>query len=361
MIRMLHAADLHLDSPFAALAPGQAAQRREEQRALLRRLAAECESLNCDLLLLAGDLFDSDRVYRETAELLCETLGSLRARVFIAPGNHDPWSPASPYATLAWPENVHIFRSRRIEAVPLPELDATVYGAAFTEPRETGLLKDFRAGEEAGAKIMVLHGTLGDPASVYNPISEEAVAASGLDVLALGHIHREELRTVGRTFVINPGCAMGRGFDETGPKGACLIELEGENCRVTQVELGAREYRTLSVAAGDEPLAALEAALPEDTAEDIFRITLTGPCQPPDLEALRAALAPRFYALELIDDTQPPLELWRDLEEDSLKGEFLRQLKACYDEGEDEEARRLVAHAAELGLALMEGREVPEP
>ena len=95
MIRILHAADLHLDSPFAAMPPQKAAARRADQRELLLRLTAACNERNCDLLLLAGDLFDSDQVYRETAELLVKALGACRAKVFIAPGNHDFFSPSS--------------------------------------------------------------------------------------------------------------------------------------------------------------------------------------------------------------------------------------------------------------------------
>lgn len=360
MIRLMHAADLHLDSPFAALAPEQAAQRREEQRQLLRRLAEECVRRNCQLLLLAGDLFDSDLVYKETAELLCEVLGSIRTQVFIAPGNHDPWSPRSPYATLPWPENVHIFRSREPEAVRLEEPAVTVWGAAFTGPHAGALLEGFRAPEANTPQIMVIHGVLGDPESPYNPISRETVECAGLDYLALGHIHKSDLQIIGRTTVVNPGCAMGRGFDETGPKGAVYAELDEDGCRVTQVPLGGRCYESLRVSVDGDPLAAVEAALPERTESDIYRITLIGSCPPPDLHALRLALAPRFFGLELRDETLPPAELWQAAEEDSLKGEFLRQLKACYDGDQDEEARRIVVGAARIGLALMEGREVPE-
>ena len=360
MIRILHAADLHLDSPFAALAPEQAAQRREEQRQMVLRLAEECNRLDCQLLLLAGDLFDSDLIYRETAEMLCQTLGGVWAHVFIAPGNHDPWSAASPYATLRWPDNVHIFRSRSFEAVELEDIHATVYGAAFLEPHESDMLQGFLASASDSKKIMVLHGTLDDPGSPYNPISQKDVEVSGLDYLALGHIHRRESRVIGRTTVVNPGCPMGRGFDETGPKGVCYVELDEEGCRVTPMDLGCRVYESLSVPVTQEPLVAIEAALPENTARDIYRITLTGSCPTPDLEALRAALAPRFYGLELIDSTLPPLELWKDAGEDSLKGEYLRQLKLCYEADEDERTRRLVSQAARIGVALMEGREVPE-
>ena len=188
----------------------------------------------------------------------------------------------------------------------------------------------------------------------------DAVERSGLDYLALGHSHSRDIQVIGKTTVVNPGCPMGRGFDETGPKGVCYAELENGVCRVEPLNLGFRVYESLCVPVGEDPLAAVEAALPENTQQDIYRITLTGTCPAPDLEALRTALAPRFYGLELVDNTQPPLELWKDLGEDSLKGEYLRQLKACYDAEEDERTRRLVAEAAKLGVALMEGREVPE-
>ena len=358
MIRILHAADLHLDSPFAALVPEQAAQRREEQRQILQNLTEESGRRGCHLLLLAGDLFDSDRIYRETAEMLREALGSIRAKVFIAPGNHDPWSPLSPYAALSWPENVHIFRSGRIEAVHLEDPAVTVYGAAFTGPRSGPLLRGFSASGGGRPSVLVMHGVLDDPDSPYNPISEEDIVSSGVDYMALGHVHRRQSRILGASTVINPGCAMGRGFDETGPKGASYVELDGKGCRVTPLDLGGRVYECLNVRVGDDPLADVLAALPERTERDLYRITLSGSCPAPDLNALRAALAPRFYALELIDRTLPPLELWKDADEDSLKGAYLRRLKDCYDTDDDPYARRLLAEAARIGLALMEGREV---
>ena len=75
MLKILHAADLHLDSPFAGLTPERAAQRRQEQRELVRRLGELAEQEKVDLVLLAGDLFDSGRIYRETARELAEAFG----------------------------------------------------------------------------------------------------------------------------------------------------------------------------------------------------------------------------------------------------------------------------------------------
>ncbi len=121
-VKIVHAADFHLDSAFGALSAEQARQRRRESRELLTRLCNYVNQNGVDLVLLAGDLFDSDTTYRETLEALSEALGAMQARVFIAPGNHDPYSAKSPYATLAWPENVHVFTSKTVERVELPEL-----------------------------------------------------------------------------------------------------------------------------------------------------------------------------------------------------------------------------------------------
>ena len=89
MLHILHAADLHLDAPFAALDPGQAAQRRSEQRLLLDKLADLAAERKADLVLLSGDLLDSEQTYRETAQALAAALGRIDAPVVIAPGNHD--------------------------------------------------------------------------------------------------------------------------------------------------------------------------------------------------------------------------------------------------------------------------------
>ena len=96
-IKLLHAADLHLDSPFAGLPPEQAAARRQQARQLLEALPRLCRREGCRLVLLAGDLFDTGTVYRDTVDQLRQALAECPAQVFIAPGNHDPMGPDSPY------------------------------------------------------------------------------------------------------------------------------------------------------------------------------------------------------------------------------------------------------------------------
>ena len=356
MLKLLHAADLHLDSPFAALSPEAARQRREEQRRLLQTLADTCRSENCQLLFLAGDLFDGAHVYKDTVEALIGTLKDCPAKVFIAPGNHDWLSPGSPYRTADWPDNVHIFKQEAIECVELPELNCRVYGAGFCHEHVGSLLEGFAAPTDGFANLMVLHG---DPTggADYNPITKEQIAGSNLTYLALGHIHKGDQLRVGSTLCAWPGCPMGRGFDECGDKGALLVTQESGGFEAQFLPLGARRYEILEVKASDDPLAAILSALPEDTGRDVYRIVLTGESRGVDRAALYAALQNRFDALELVDKTVPPLELWAAAGEDSLKGRFLAGLKARYEQAEGRD-KETVLLAARYGLSIFEEREV---
>ena len=179
MLTFLHAADLHLDSPFQSLSPDQAAERRQEQRTLLARLANTVRESKADLLFLAGDLFDGQRARPETVQILYHTLEELEAEIFLSPGNHDPWTPGSPYGRLTWPDHVHIFSTRSPERIVLPHLDAVVYGSAFTSlHRMDGPLEGFRASAEDRkmSSFGCFHGDLSSPTSRYGPVTAEQIA-----------------------------------------------------------------------------------------------------------------------------------------------------------------------------------------
>lgn len=359
MIKFLHAADFHLDSPFRALSPAQAARRRQEQRALLDELVELCNAEHCDLLLLAGDLFDSAAAWEDTMDKLSRSLRACRARVFIAPGNHDFFAPGSPYQWSKWPENVHIFEKNQIESVYLPELDTEIYGAAFTAPTAASLLEGFRVRDPGCHNLMVLHADAENPTSPYCPVSQAQIEASGLSYLALGHIHAASgPRIAGKTVYAWPGCPMGRGFDELGEKGVYLGSLDADGCTLEFRPLPGRRYVILTVPAGDDALTAVEAALPADTQNDIYRVILTGPSDGVDTRALHTALENRFFSLNLRDETTTKRDLWESCGEDTLKGLFLQELKTAMEGAANPGIYRL---AAELGLCCMEGREVPEP
>lgn len=354
MIKILHAADLHLDSAFAALTGAQAAQRRREQRAALDRLAQL--AADCDLVLLAGDLFDGARVYRDTLDALRRFCASTDAEIFIAPGNHDYFAPGSPYDTEGWGENVHIFTTPELRRVRLPRLNCDVYGAGFTAADMPPLLTDFHVADETVTNVMVLHGDL-QPNSPYNALTTDEITAGGLDYLALGHVHAMQVGHAGATTYAYPGCLMGRGFDECGAKGALRVTIEEKQVRTEFVPVAGRTYEILSVAAGDDPLAAIRAALPPEHAGDCYRIELTGEADRVDVAALEDALGGEFFSLSVRDRTVPRKALWAEAGEDTLRGRCLRELKARCDAAEGGD-RETAVQAARLLTALMDGREV---
>ena len=229
MVKILHAADFHLDSAFGALGEEQALQRRQESRELVGRLVDYANEQGVELLLLSGDLFDSDDIFGQTGEELALALGRLRCHAVIAPGNHDYYDPAGAYGRILWPENVHVFTRDAMTKIDFPQYDCTVYGAAFTAPSvpDGSVLDGFAVPDDERVHLLVLHGELGGKDSPYRPLTEAQLAATGADYAALGHRHTfSGVGRAGRTFYAYPGCIEGRGFDETGQKGVLCGTVE---------------------------------------------------------------------------------------------------------------------------------------
>lgn len=361
-IKILHAADFHLDSSFAGLTAEQAKLRRRESRQLLERLSNYVNQNGVQIVLLAGDLFDSATTYRETIETLIDALAGMAARVFIAPGNHDFYAARSPYATLRWPGNVHIFKTREIERVEAPELGCAVYGAAFTDAaQETSLLDGFAAPDDGLTHLMVLHGDLTAAEARYNPVTREQIAASNLDYLALGHTHRfGGVETAGRTAYAYSGCPEGRGFDELDDKGFLCGTVEHGEVDIRFIPFAKRRYRILRVdVTGQTPEDALQAAMPETAASDLCRVIFTGETDERgvNIKSIQERFAAEFFHLELRDETHIRQDIWAHAQEDSLRGLFLRELRGQYD-ASDEAGRRRVERAARFGLAALDRRDL---
>ena len=202
MIRVLHAADLHLDSPFDALSEEKAVLRRAEQRELLRSLAGLRAEQGAQLVLLSGDLFDSDAVWAETGEFLRLTLAEMAVPVFIAPGNHDYYRAGGRWERLNLPDNVRVFTSPDFDCEVLNDMGVRVWGAAFTDNYYEGKLAELRIPRQDGfTELVCLHGEVGAAASRYNPMTEAEIAATNADYLALGHNHGfSGLRRAGNTY-----------------------------------------------------------------------------------------------------------------------------------------------------------------
>ena len=249
-----------------------------------------------------------------------------------------------------------------MQAVTFPELGCTVYGAAFTAPElpEDHVLAGFTAPEDGLVHIGLLHGDVTGGDSRYRPLTTASIAASGLDYLALGHVHScTGVVRAGRVAYGYCGCPEGRGFDELGDRGFLYGDIGPGTAELRFVAFARRRYRIWEADVTDgDPLAAVERLLPQDTAEDICRLRLVGtPEEPVRLPLLQQSLEGRFFALQLRDETTVRREIWDKCGEDTLRGLFLQELRREYDGGDDE-TRRRIELAARFGVAAMDNREV---
>ena len=281
-LKVFHCADLHLDAPFSLFTPGEADRRRIELRSAFTSAVLFARSNGADIFIISGDLFDGDYVTRDTCELLAGQFASFpTCRFFIAPGNHDPYTPESPYARTPWSDNVHIFTEDRMQTFSFPELGCAVHGAAFTAPEcpADRVLSGFRAPEDGLIHIGLLHGDVTGPASRYRPLRTADIAASALDYLALGHVHAAALSAAGDVSYGYCGCPEGRGFDELGDKGFLTGQVERGHAELRFVPFARRRYCIVQADVTDgDPLAALERICFSDPwSENAFRAELDNP------------------------------------------------------------------------------------
>ena len=360
-MRILHAADLHLDSAFAGLAEEKAALLRQESRDILRRMVDWANDHAVDVMLLSGDLFDSDRMYSQTARTLAQALARFRGRIFLSPGNHDFYAPGSGYDAVDWPENVHIFTSRRPQTVLLRSLNASVTGAAFTSAEEWEPFDGASfSGGDAPIRLGGLHGEVTRGESKYRAIPPAEIEKTNLTYLALGHVHRcAGVQRAGNTAYAYPGCLPGRGFDETGDKGFLYGEITPEKVELEFIPFAPRRYQSVTADITDrDPADAVRQALDPDCGQDICRVLLTGSRRENfSLSALTSELSGLCAALELTDETYPEEDVWARCGEDSLRGLFLQNLRARYD-GADEDEKRQLLQAARFGLAALDNRDL---
>ena len=356
-MKILHSADIHLDSAFVGRSVDAVAALRRAQLRLPGLLAELCRRQNCDMMLLSGDVFDGNWT-KDSVDALRKALADVAVPVFISPGNHDFCDMDSPWIRESWPENVHIFKENAIQSVALPNLDCRVYGAAFTSMDCSALLEGFQKEGEETYHIAVLHGDPAQKKSPYNPITQAQVASSGLDYIALGHVHKAGSFRAGQTLCAWPGCPMGRGFDELEEKGVYLVEV-GEHVQAEFVLLDTPRFYDLEAEILTDPVSAVAAVLPAVGNDHHYRITFTGEWDGLDLPQLQAQFT-QFPNLELRDRTVPVTDLWACAGEDSLEGTYFGMLKTALD-GASEEEQQILTLAAKLSRRILDGREVVLP
>lgn len=245
--QFIHAADLHLDTPFSGLqltAPGLRQRLLDASIQAFDAIVARAIDRQVAFVVLAGDLYDGvERGPRAQRRFLTglERLSTAGIEVFIAHGNHDPeggrWSRIP-----SWPPGVHVFPSGTPIAFAVVRDGQTlahVHGVSFgTRHEPDNLANRFASPKAAGFHVAVLHCNLdGDRAhEAYAPCELGDLQAKHFGYWALGHVHTHSVRRDGKTCVVYPGCSQGRNFNaaELGKKGA--VEVTVTKDAVSKIE-----------------------------------------------------------------------------------------------------------------------------
>jgi DNA repair exonuclease SbcCD nuclease subunit len=352
MLRLLHTADVHLGARHADLGDRAATQRERQFAAFVATIdVALAEKV--DLVLIAGDLFDSNVQPRRSVERAAAQLKRLveaRIRIVIAPGTHDLYDRASIYraydlaalsgavgsdlVTVLDPEHPEVY---------LRALDLIVHGRCFGTKRapysplqEVNVKDDDRAAWHVGllhASIAIEGKTDGDEVV----ITTEEIAASHLDYLALGHWHSTSKGKAGRTTYAYAGAPEPIALDQDRAGNVLLVTLDAHDGKkqvtVEERKVGRTRFARVQIDAakvGSQP--ALISKLAERADQDlVLDVELIG-IRPDELdvhvEEVEAELAERFLKVRVRDRSVAPLPEGMVASPDTVLGAFIRDLEA---------------------------------
>jgi DNA repair protein SbcD/Mre11 len=232
MLRFLHAADVHLDSPLRGLEryPGAPAEEiRGATRRAFENLVALALEEEAAFVLLAGDLYDGDWKDYNTGLFFSAQMARLAAagiRVFLIAGNHDAASQIT--KVLRPPANVRVLSTRKPETVVLEDLGVAIHGQGFAHAAVSeDLAAAFPAPVPQRFNIGLLHTSLdGRPGhAAYAPCTADGLRSRGYQYWALGHVHEREV-VAADPWIVFPGNLQGRHARETGAKGATLVTVD---------------------------------------------------------------------------------------------------------------------------------------
>ena len=369
-VKIVHTADLHFDTPFNEVDDKQRAINKEELKEVFKNIINFCKEKQVDILLLAGDIFDNLTLSRETIHFIENVFNDIKeTRVFISPGNHDPYNNKSFYKLIKWPENVYIFKEK-LEKVYIKELETNVWGAAFNEKyvRES-LIKGFSQNNKE-INIMVIHGEISSSidGNEYNPITLKDIKESGMDYIALGHRHNfSGILKEGNTSYSYSGCPQGRGFDENGDKGIIYGYVAKGAVELNFIKTCKRNYEEIYVdvsnSFGYEELREkiLNTIKEEDRKNNLYKIILKGEVSEKfhiEEKVLKSKLINDFYFCKIVDKTSIALDIKELSKGYSVKSIFVKNLLKKLQEAKTDEEKDVIKMALKIGVSSLSEAEV---
>lgn len=365
-IKILHCADIHIGAAESFLGE-KAASRRYETLLTFERIVDTAVENDVKLVAMAGDIFDSNSVENSFFDSVLNKIASAPQIKFIfSAGNHDPLDIRSPLLKKRLPENLYILKPRD-DMIELDDLSLCVFGRSFESAFLKGQERFGIAPHKDYVNLMILHGDLNsDLNSSYNSITPDFIKNSGMDYIALGHIHkRTEIARLGGTYFAYCGCPEGQGFDETDQKGVYMGEIGKGFCNLEFVPLAKRmhicekiDISSLSSATdiSEYILSALAQKYGDDFAEHLYKIILTGGVTFEDIpvEEIKSRLSDKVYYAKIRDNTEPALDFEALSKEATLKGIFVKNMLKAIDQAPTEE-KETYKNALKIGLRAFSG------
>lgn len=331
-MRIIHTADLHLESSFIRLTPEQVKERKLELYSAFTRMVDEAVRLGARLFIIAGDLFDTEKITKRAAERVTSVIERHPEIDFLyLQGNHEGSAFLDKISVM--PRNLRTFGDG---------WTSYDYGDVTVVGRNTlseGMFGELRLNPERH-NIAVLHGAVREYSGAGDGISLPDAARCGIGYLALGHYHAYgEYRLDGGGYAVYSGSPEGRGFDETGEHGFVVIDTDtGKICprfvpsakrRVHAVEVDISEAHDTLLSED-----AVAAAVRDIPSSDLIRVILVGERAPEartDTDRIAARFKDRFYYFEVKDATRVKIDPMSYAYDKSLKGEFIRMVYSRTD------------------------------
>ena len=223
-MKFVHIADVHFDCPFSSLSVREnlSDNRRLEQRNVFRKVINYIKENDVNYLFIAGDLYENEYIRKSTINYINNLFLEIPdTKIFIAPGNHDPYLKNSFYSEFDFAPNVYIFKSTDFECKETQDLN--IYGIGFQDFYCKNVnYSNINVLQNEKPNILIMHGSLDSGSEEnreYNPILESRLEALNMDYVALGHIHKPYYDEEKVQKVVYPGSLISLGFDEVGEHG----------------------------------------------------------------------------------------------------------------------------------------------
>lgn len=378
LLKIIHTADIHLDSPFRMEDLQKAQARKIELRAAFSSLMFWAKTEQADVMLIAGDLFDNPHPTPDAVEFVTSQFAACpNCRFIISPGNHDFAASDSVYAKTTFPENVSIFTSTTLSCLHFDNIaghEVNVYGYAFTSPiLDHNPFANTVIEKSNAINLLCGHGTLGGDNGKDCPIKTEEIKNAGFDYVALGHVHNNPgIQKIENTYYGYSGSLEPRAFNDRGERGAFMVEADKQDgiftCRPAFFRLCKRIYAVESVnltgaATKEEVLGKINTLFKQKGygKDTLLRLTLEGSLAGHlDISSLGIeTITSGLYYCELRDHTSPNYDLEALKNDPTIKGELVRTL-AHLLESENESERILASRALKYALSALAGNDISD-